>query len=356
MARSGATQAAAFHLIAGDEPFLKEEALEAIARGLPGEVDVVPVLPPAGEKGPPTLAAVLEEVRTAPLAGGRKLVVVRGADALLKEHDEKLRALAGRMPAFSVLALVLDAAKVPEAVARAFAGCATVFVGKKPYDRPGPWERNRPVHDSDLTRWLVARARTRGLALGLEEAFLLVGRVGDSLRELDGELGKLALAFPKGHRVSAADLASLVGERRSSTAFVLTDAVADRERDAALQALRAVLDGGLELRGGERVTDAGAAFMPVFRALQIRWLGLIAGRAALDAGADPDGVARAAGVAPFFKERAQRQVRAWSPAELRAGLVALHTADRSLKEGLTEPGLTLELLVLDLLGGKSRWA
>jgi DNA polymerase III delta subunit len=61
-------------------------------------------------------------------------------------------------------------------------------------------------------------------------------------------------------------------------------------------------------------------------------------------------------VAPFFKERAQRQVRAWSPAELRAGLVALHTADRSLKEGLTEPGLTLELLVLDLLGGKSRWA
>ena len=75
----------------------------------------------------------------------------------------------------------------------------------------------------------------------------------------------------------------------------------------------------------------------------------------VDAGADPDAVARAAGVAPFFKERAVRQVRAWSPAELRAGLAALSAADRGLKEGLTEPGLALELLVLDLLGGKARW-
>jgi len=356
MARTRSPAAPALHLIAGDEPFLKEEALEAIVRGLEGEVDVVTVRPAPGEKGPPTLAAVLEEVRTRPLAGGRKLVVVRGADALLKEHGEKLLALAGRMPVFSVLALVLDAAKVPEAVQKAFAGRAGVFVGKKPYDRPGPWERNRPVHDSDLTRWLAARARALGLTLGLEEAFLLVGRVGDSLRELDGELEKLALALPKGRRVSAADVTSLVGERRTSTAFVLTDAVADRDQEAALGALRAALEGGLELRGGERITDPGAAFMPIFRVLHARWLGLIAGRAALDAGADPDAVARAAGVAPFFKERAVRQVRAWTPAELRAGLAALSRADGALKEGLAEPALALELLVVDLLRGKCRWA
>lgn len=238
---------------AGPESFLQDQVVRAAvakALGDPDSPDAVVLHGPAkaGEPDAPTLAAVLEDVRTPSMfaAGGRKVVVLRRADALLAEEGGALAAHLESPPAGSLLVLVADAApgdrgapaKVRGAL-EALAARAPVVSCEAPSSEPG-----RGGGPSPLATWVAARARARGKRLDPADAELLVARSGSVLATLDAALAAAALHAGAGERMEAADIEAVAprGPAESTDRFV--EAVLAGDAPEALRVL-----GGLYREG-----------------------------------------------------------------------------------------------------------
>jgi DNA polymerase III delta subunit len=224
---------------AGPESFLRDQTVRAAvakALGDPDSPDAVVLHGPAraGEPDAPSLAAVLEDVRTPSMfaAAGRKVVVLRRADLLLAEEAAALEAhLAAPVPG-SLLVLETEAApgdrnapaKVRHAL-EALAARVPVVSCESPSSEPA-----RDGGPSPLATWVAGRARARGKRLDPADAELLVARSGTVLATLDAAVAAAALHAGAGERISAADLEAVAprgpaeGTDRFVEAFLAGDA------------------------------------------------------------------------------------------------------------------------------------
>jgi DNA polymerase III delta subunit len=200
---------------AGPESFLRDQATRAAvgkALGDPGSPDAVVLHGPAraGDADAPSLAAVIEDVRTPAMfaAGGRKVVILRRADALLGAEAEALAAYLEAPAAGSLLVIETEAAPgdrdAPAGARRALevlAAKAVVVACGAP-----PAEPARGGGPSPLALWVAGRARARGKALDPADAELLVARSGTVLATLDLAVAAAALHAGAGPRIAASDL------------------------------------------------------------------------------------------------------------------------------------------------------
>jgi DNA polymerase III delta subunit len=200
---------------AGPESFLQDQVIQAAvgkALGDPASPDAVVLHGPlkAGEPDAPSLAAVIEDVRTPAMfaAKGTKVVVLRRADALLGEEAGTLDAYLDAPVAGSLLVLATAAApadrNAPAKVRRALdslSAKAVVVSCEAPPAEPG-----RGGGPSPLAEWVAVRARARGKRLDASDAELLVARSGTVLATLDAAVAAAALHAGAGDRIAAADL------------------------------------------------------------------------------------------------------------------------------------------------------
>ena len=227
-------QVAPVVLLHGPEPFLIEEALAGLTRVVcsdPGLLAMSREVLEAREAG---AEGIVRAAETLPWGTPRRLVVVRGVEALgAKQAEPLVEYLRAPNPA-TVLALAVSqplasshwlrsavpaaaAVEIPELAGRALAG------------------------------WLRSRASAEGLELDDDAAQLLVAMVGDDPAALAGEMGKAALAGgPENRRVGTAEVRAVVGEHRSHEVFELTRAVERRDGAAALLLLERLLAAGEE--------------------------------------------------------------------------------------------------------------
>lgn len=110
----------------------------------------------------------------------------------------------------------------------------------------GAWLPIWPVTRAGLPVWLRQRAGVAGLELDEQAAALLAERCEGNLLAAQQELDKLALLFPQGARVGAAEVAASSAESARYDVFQLGEAV--RAADAA-RALRIL--SGLHAEGAE---------------------------------------------------------------------------------------------------------
>ena len=291
------------HVIAGADSYLAEQALEGLLQAAVGDdrADSVQVF-----RGDETgWGRIVEAARTGSLFVTRRAVVVRGADAVKGEGEE-------------VVAYLEDPA--PEAV--------LILLAAKPDKRKKLWKTildHAQVVPADPLKPAALKARVRDEVrrrrLPFAEGALeeLIDTVGQDLRRLMGELDKLeAYATGRKGTLSADDVSAVLGHGLGQPLYKMSDAFGERKPAVVLGLMETLLEEGepaLKLLG------------TLHRALrQVR-----GARALRESRAPQATIASRLGVMPFKVGDLLAASRAWTDAELAAGLAALDRADRLIK-------------------------
>ncbi len=316
MAARSTARAAQVYAIVGEDSYLAESALaDLLETAIGGQASALQAL--RGDET--TWVRLLDAARSRSLFAERRALVVRGAEGLKGSDEGLARFLDAPNPDVT---LVLLAAKVDR--------------------RKGAWrllnERAQivsaePLKGRALRARVVEEVRRRQLLLGEDGLDELIERVGQDLRRLVGEVEKLqAYAGRPGARLSADDVAAVLGRGLARPLYKVSDALWARRGVEVLELVAEILADG---------EPAQRVLATLHRALrQIRGT-----RALLEAQAPRDVFAQRLGLLPFKVNDAMEAARRWSSADLERAARALAQADRRLKTGTdAQPALAAAIV------------
>lgn len=311
-----------FYLLHGDEEFERESAAAWLVQALtPRQAPQFNVDVFRGEE----LAArdLLAVYQSYPLMAEHRLVVLRAAE---KAAAEVCRALEGVVDApmeSTILVVTGGAVDLRRRLFRQLRQQGLAVEFRQPYDNQVP-------------AWIRAHAQRRGMRVEPEAADLLHAWAGRNLRELAGELERLAVQLGPDGVVSRELVEQAVGPSRAVTVFQFTDAIGAGDRRRAALLLRELL-----AQGEEPIRLLGM----VCRHFRL----LLQARSLLRDGAPQEAeAARQLGVSPFFVASYLSQARRYAAPALWEGLTALLEADLRLKSA----GRRAEASTMDLLLGR----
>jgi DNA polymerase-3 subunit delta len=305
------------YLLVGEEPLLRDDALDALRRAVLGEGASdfdFDRLEGSGTKP----GALLDAVETLPVLSPRRLVIV--------SEPEARRGARGLTEG------------IPEAVERAGAGGTCVLaIASSKADKRARWVKAfgnavvdcaAPTRTREIAAFIRREAeRQGGVQLGRGVAELLADRIGPQLLLLRNEIAKLALFAGEGKSVTREHVAAGTASLAEAPIWDLTDAIGEGRAADALGVLA-------------RLLSAGAPGPVVLGSLTSHFRRLLR-------------IAHGAAVAgpPFVRKKLETQARRYGPRRLRSSLDALHQTDLALKgAGALRPELALERLVIALAG------
>jgi DNA polymerase III subunit delta len=312
---------AAVYLLEGEEGYFHDEAIRLL------ETTVVDKGTVAMDRdvvrgGETTLSRVLDLACTYPMGSGRRLIVVRDADALRAESLDPLKAYLGAPNPRACLALSDVGFDRRRGLYRVLAEQAVrVDCG--------------PLDEARTATFVRERLRARGFGIGPDLASAIASGLGGAgLGRVQAEMDKLMDALGSPRPVEAADLAILADVPRVDDVFRLAALTARGDRGEALGILRVLLGEGedpIKILGG------------------LAWYFRNALRARIaDARRLPPRESTALyGIDRGRIERFCREVGRARPEGLREALALCLKADRELKgAGAKDPAHALERLVL----------
>jgi len=321
------------YLITGQEAFLAEEAVRAIAETIASGGECARSFYRGDEV---QLATVLDDVRALNLFSPGRLTVVSPADDLVKKHRAPLAAYAAAPAAGACLVLVVastDGRSKLTALVRKARGLVAC---------------NR-LYERDILAWIDARAKAMGRQIESPATALLAEFLGTDLAALAGELEKLATYIGGRKRISAPDVEAVCLRDRSRQVYDLTDAIGRRQPGNAL----AMVDRLLE-QGGEDRRPLAILFH-VSRHMRRLWTA----RELIGKGGDPGGTAIRLGVHPFFASQFLAQVEAFTGGELAHHCHALLACEARLKSSAVDDlnkRVLLETAMIRLAGRRRQAA
>lgn len=217
--------------VSGDDAYLRDETLKAIARGaLGGQADDMAVARFSGDQA--SLADVLDEVRTLPFLARCRVAIVDGADPFVTGHRKELETYAERPSESGVLVLSV----------KSWPGNTKLA---KLVDKVGLSVECKAPDERELPAWLVQLAKARsGAKLDDEAARLLVELVGPEVGLLASEVEKLAVYVGERNAIDRDDVARMVGAGRVETIWRTVDAATTGQAAEALADLDRLLGSG----------------------------------------------------------------------------------------------------------------
>jgi DNA polymerase-3 subunit delta len=195
-----------------------------------------------------------------------------------------------------------------------------------------------PPRQNELAQWVSRRAPRHQAKIDHDAAQLLADLIGVELGSLDMALSKLAVYAGKDVTINAEHVEQLVAPTRVHSIFELTDAIGARDAAKASGLLRNALEGG-----------ENALMVLGMIARQFRQL--IGVKEMLDEGARNNDLASELGIRPFLVDALKAQSRRYSLQELENALLAVQRTDVKLKSTGLSPGVTLDRLLVDVMGG-----
>jgi DNA polymerase III subunit delta len=246
MVRPAPTTAKPVALIWGEDDFgVKHRARELFQEwsgpATGADPEIVDAAVSNGGEGLKAIARLREALQTLPFFGKEKVVWFRDCNFLADDRvsasqaiTEGLAELARELQGFrwSGVRLLVSAGKLDKR--RTFyktlekLGTVEAFAGLSLDDRD--WEAQAGT---------AARRQFKALGKGISEEALaeLVNCVGPNLRQLAGEVEKLALYVGHQPEIGAADIQALVSRNKPARAFALADALGDRDLPRLLRCL-----------------------------------------------------------------------------------------------------------------------
>jgi len=343
-------------VLSGTADFFKKRVVDRFTEELfeGGTREVRRLQGPASERQVDELplSTVLDELRTPSFFTPRRLILVERADAFVAAHGGDLLPHLEEGFGGGHLILWLDGKLDGRTkLAKNLPASAWVVDCAQPYDRPPPWEARRPVWDSDLTHWLVAHARDKGLELAPETAYSLHDRAGTDLGVLDEELEKIrTLLSTRGTNViDDAVIHESVGDLREDSVFQAVELFLEGSRAEALEAAHRLFTRGYHQDNGAVLTEPTGIALLYLGALLPRLRALRRAHAMAAEGAGPDDWIAVGIVQKPFLARFQRELKAIPPRKLVKLIDRLYEVDRAIKTGGPAARL-LELLIAELGG------
>ncbi len=321
-------------LLHGEDTYRSRERLRVLREAFRSKYDaegLSMVRVDAAETEPARVRGLL--VNTG-LFGGRRLVVVeRVSDAGLSVQDAMLPALAEVAQGDAVIALVWEprsigggaSARGRRRPTKAAAAKRQPLAELVPKARVELFE---PLIGPQLAQWYRGYAKRLGYTLTVDAVTELVQRVGADLWAGSAALDKLNSARV-GTEVDATLVAENVPAQVPPAVFALTDAVAERRTDLALQLL-------------EQELAHGAPPLALLSQLtrQFRVMVQMGGSTGT-----PATLAKRFGVHPYVAQKAAAAARRFTPSELTSRFVELLDLERKLKSSHPNPALLLERFV-----------
>ncbi len=190
-----------------------------------------------------------------------------------------------------------------------------------------------------LPDWIRQHAQAKGAKISRQAAEALATAIGPNLRLIDTELEKLIAYVGPDRPIEASDVEAIVPYAKVGSVFQLTDAIAERRASRAFSLLH-------QLRAsGESTFSLLSLIERHFRILlQVHELA--------HAGYKPQQIASQLRQHGFVVERALRQLRRWTPDQLRAAFQHLLATDVAIKTGQIDEDSALDLLLITLLQGE----
>lgn len=339
-------------LLKGNEPFLKERAVEELCR-------VYGIAPSSitrfgGDEA--RWPAVVGELGAGLLLGaGRRLVRVDRARAFASQNaDAVLEYLKAPAPGVT-LALSFDPAAAAAGGAAAAEGDDPEEAGEEAGGKGSPrkglaaLEKRVAEVGAVLTserprewlvpRWVGERAGERGKRMGPDAAQTLVNRVGCSLGLLDRYLETLELYVGDRPTIEPQDVQALIGQDRGYDAFQLVQEVAAGRAPEALARMRGRLR---EARNPQELNS-------ILGLLAWHYRRLYRARVLIDAGRGSE-VASVLGIrVPKFADEVIQQARAAPLGAQRRRLEVLWEIDALEKSSAQPEALLADLTVLRLI-------
>ena len=200
------------------------------------------------EQAAARIRSTIEALRTLPFFGGEKLVWLRNANFL--GDDQKSRSVAvqaaleeladtintGLGPEITFLISAIDVDK-RRSFYKSLVKRAELQIFDKLDSSRGGWEE-------EATEMVQARAKKRKLQFADDALELFVLLTGGDTREIENELEKIDLFLGKDRAVKINLVRELVPLTREGVIFDLSNALAERDLERALELVRQLLDQG----------------------------------------------------------------------------------------------------------------
>lgn len=329
MAKRAVTELRSVYLIHSEDEYLLESALarlrasfsEALADDASDAISTTTFGP--GDAG---ATEIVFACNTLSFLEARRLVVVRGAELM---DDDEQQVLADYMsdpnPATVAVFVMLKPGKKKPLLFHAAEKLGLVN------EYPVPKK-------SDYPEQVIRMFADLGKRAGRDAARTLVDAVGYDLRGLDTEVHKIATYLGAIEHVTEADVREVVETVADISVFELVDHLSERRAADALRALQRLVS---------QSEDPNA----ILGGILWRLRQLVAVRAGIDRGDNPDAAASAAGMAPWQYKRLLGPARRYSAAELDRAMVGAAELDAVLKRTSGNASLrALELWMIEMCG------
>jgi DNA polymerase-3 subunit delta len=349
-----------FWILHGEDEFRRSEFLATLKQGLgdPDELDINTTILD-GRRA--TLSEIVHSCSAVPFLGKSRLVVIRdllapgtrsannskstnttkGADATVasgesaSSHSSLLKGLKEYLPDVpdsTVLVFVESRSLSPRHPLSSLTQGASAIAEMREFR---PFSASRRDGPGQLSRWIIDRAKKKGLHLSPDVVTVLATHVGYDLRLMDQELEKLSVYAADTGEVSVLDVRRLVPYVREADIFEMVDALGKRDTRKAIVLLHMMLDEGkapLYL-----LTMIVRQFRIIIQVKELHARGLSVSE-----------TAKRLGLHEFVVKKGVSQARNFSFDQLSRIYDLLAESDTSIKTGRLNQALALDLLVAEV--------
>ncbi len=292
---------------------------------------------------------IFDEVRTAPMFGKRKLIVVENADGLLVKYQERIAEYI-KNP-FSVNCMILEVLSIDKRtkLARAMSGKQGVIIEcDKLFDRPAPWATKKPEYDSELTKWIVMYARSYDKTMNLKSAFCLLERTGNSLAIIDRQLDALSIFVGNRNEISIEDIQMFSGASHREKLFNLLDAIGMKDTISAVKMAENIFNTGMENERKAITFDPRSIAITIVISTHKRMKDLWKIIRVLDKGGGKEEILEKRYAPRPFVDKMIRQARNFKEEEMPEKWKYMLDADLLCKTSSLSPTLIIEQLITKL--------
>lgn len=350
--KSGSKVPPRWIILTGEEEFLRAEAKTAVQKAIGDEVDLFDYDWESELSGDEGRLTLFDELRTASLFGEPKIVVIRHASKFLKEQGKPIARFAAEEDPQAWV--VFEDDSIVKRKTKKFTKPiqALVDAGAQIVDcgalYSSPFGFGKPVWDSDLSRWVVTRAKTLGKQITMEAAYVLHSRETSGLRAIAAQLDKIILSVGDATSIRIEDVQAQVGDEAEASVFEVVDQFAESNLRGTMSAVDRIFRQGIKNAKGKRSLDGAEISLRLLSMIstRMRELGKI-----LELKRDGLGFDDACGQVigrgrSFLFPKIRAQLNARTPKDIGQAVVDIERLDRDLKSG---GGLPRDLFIFFIL-------
>jgi len=251
--KTNAAAAKIYGVVGSAEAEVKRTAAELAEKLKPADagefgVEVIDGAADNAEQAAARIRSTIEALRTLPFLGGGKLVWLKNANFLGDDQKARSAAVQSTLEELSKainvdlgseVTFLISATEVDKR--RSFYKSLVKRAELQVFDR---LDSSRSGWEEEATELVLARVQTGGLQFDDDALDLFVLLTGGDTREIDNELEKIDIYLGKERRVGVDLVRELVPLTRAGVIFDLSNALAERDLERALELVRRLLDQG----------------------------------------------------------------------------------------------------------------